>query len=143
MAKKIKKYDEAEIIKMFGLNRLAGNNAHPLMKEWTEVNTTLNNGEQYLFDLITKDLLSKIVGWNEEMLKMNFIAFVISLGHLEETKKYKKYKTYYENTIEATVEGHFLKTKADMMIASGILERAETPYFYFHVMWAANRSIKK
>jgi len=31
MAKKIKKYDEAEIIKIFGLNRLAGNDAHPLM----------------------------------------------------------------------------------------------------------------
>ena len=31
MAKKIKQYDEGELIKMFGLTRLAGNTATPLM----------------------------------------------------------------------------------------------------------------
>jgi hypothetical protein len=49
---------------------------------------------------------------------LGIIAFVIRLGHLKVTNKYKP---YYENTIEATVEGYFLKTKADMMIATGIL----------------------
>lgn len=128
MANKIKSYQEAELIKMLNLKRLAGNEAHPLMKEWTNASATLNEGEQYLFDLITENLLSQIVGWNEEMLKMNFIAQVLILGHLRETERYK---TYYENTIEMTVSGYFLKVKADMMIASGILEMAETPYFYF------------
>ena len=128
MAKKIKQYDEAELIKMFGLKRMAGNIASPLMQEWTSVSTTLLEWEQYLFDKITDKLLSKIVGWNEEMLKMNFISPVLLLGNLVETEQYK---TYYEATIEATVDNYFLKTKADMMIATGILERAETPYFYF------------
>jgi hypothetical protein len=71
MAKKIKQYDEAQIIKMFGLARLAGNQAHSLMQEWLNCSTTLNEGEQYLFDDITENLLAQIVGWNEEMLKMN------------------------------------------------------------------------
>jgi len=128
MAKKIKQYDEAEIIKMFNLERFVGNNAHPLMNEWTNCITDLNIHEVYFFDLIINDLDSKIDGWNEEMLKMNFISPVLILGHFIETKKYK---TYYENLLEATVDGHFLKIKADMMVASGILERAETPYFYF------------
>lgn len=128
MAKKVKIYDEAELIKMFGLERLVGNQEHSLMKEWTATTTTLNAGEQYWFDLITKNLNEQISGWNEEMLKMNFISPVLLLGHIQETKKYK---TYYENTIEATVDGYFLKTKTDMMIATGILERAEMPYFYF------------
>lgn len=128
MGKKVKAYDEAEIIKMFGLERLAGNKAIPLMKEWTETSATLNDGETYLFNLITENLANKIVGWNEEMLKMNFIAQVLILGHFIETKQYK---TYYENTIEAVVNGYFLKVKADMVVATGILERAETPYFYF------------
>jgi hypothetical protein len=128
MAKKIKSYDEAEIIKMFGLTRLVGNNVFPLMKEWTNTSTTLSIAEQDLFDAITKDLPEQIAGWNEEMLKMNFIAFVLYLGSFKETKYYK---TYYENTLEATVKGYFLKVKADMMIASGILERPELPYFYF------------
>jgi hypothetical protein len=128
MANKIKKYDEIDIIKMFGLTRLGGNNASPLMFELTNTSTTLNEAEQYFFDEITEDLINQIVGWNEEMLKMNFIAFVLRLGHLKETMQYK---TYYESTIEATVEGYFLKVKADMMVAAGVLERPETPYFYF------------
>jgi hypothetical protein len=113
---------------MFNLNRLVGNNAHPLMQEWMDTSTQLNDTEQYLFDSITKDLAKKISGWNEEMLKMNLIAFVIHLGYLIETDQYK---TYYESLLEATVEGYFLKIKTDMMIASGILERPKVPYFYF------------
>lgn len=128
MAKKVKQYDEAEIIKMFKLTRLVGNHKHFLMEEWTSVEATLNSGEQYLYDIVTDNLLTKISGWNEEMLKMNFISPVLILGHLQETETYK---TYYESLLEATVNGYFLKIKADMMIASGILERAETPYFYF------------
>ncbi len=128
MAKKIKQYDEAELIKMFGLKRLKNMDSFPLMQEWTQATCTLNDAEKYFYDLITNNLQSKIDGWNEEMLKMNFISPVLILGHLLETDQYK---TYYEATIEATVDTYFLKTKADMMIATGILERAETPYFYF------------
>lgn len=60
--KKTKIYDEAELIEMFGLERLAGNEAHPLMKEWVNCSTTLHAGEKYLFEEITKDLLSQING---------------------------------------------------------------------------------
>ncbi len=128
MAKKVKVYDEAELIKMFGLIRKVGNAKHPLLQEWTTTTTQLSAWEQELFNYISDNLSEKISGWNEEMLKMNFIAQVLVLGHLRETDAYK---AYYENTIEATVDNYFLKTKADMMIAKGILERAETPYFYF------------
>lgn len=128
MAKKIKQYSEAELIKMFNLKRFVGNDQHPLMEELTDCTATLNAGEQYMFDEIFRDLGKKIAGWNEEMLKMNLIAFVLRLGHLVETDDYK---TYYENFIEATIENYFLKVKADMMIASGILEIPQTPYFYF------------
>ena len=76
MAKKIKSYDEGELIKMFGLTRLAGNDATQTMHEWMQATAVLNDAEKYFFDDITENLLNQIVGWNEEMLKMNFIAFV-------------------------------------------------------------------
>jgi hypothetical protein len=127
--KKIKSYSEADLIEMFGLENQAGNVGFPLMEELTSVpNAVLNIGEQQIIDTITDDLQRKINGWNEEMLKMNFIAFVILLGHLTETKDYK---TYYESVLEATVEGYFLKVKADMMVAKGILEVPKMPFFYF------------
>jgi len=70
---------------MFNLTHKVGNNETPLMKEWTQVSTFLNDAEKYRFDLISKDLLTQISGWKEEMLKMNFIAFVLKLGYIIET----------------------------------------------------------
>ncbi len=128
MAKKIKSYTETELIKMFGLNRLVGNNEHPLLQEWTNCTTDLNAGEQYLFDLILKDLLKNIGKWKEEALKMNFISFVLKLGYIENTDLYS---TYYEETIDATVAGHYLKVKTDFMLAKGILDEPQIPYFHF------------
>jgi hypothetical protein len=128
MARKIKNYTEADLIELFSLTRLVGNEAHPLMQEWTATTATLNPLEQSLFEDIFKRVVKQISGWNEEMLKMNFIAFVLKLGHLEETDRYK---TYYESLLEATVEGHFLKVRTDMMVATGILDVPKTPYFYF------------
>ncbi len=128
MNRKVKQYSEDDIIELFNLQRLVGNNEHPLMQEWTNTSATLHSGEQYLFDSITKNLARKIRSWNEETLKMNFIAFVLKLGHLEETERYK---TFYESVLEATVEEHFLKVRADMMVASGVLESPKVPYFYF------------
>jgi hypothetical protein len=128
MTKKIKSYQEAELIEMFGLTRLSGNNKLPLMQEWTDTSTTLEEWEQHLYNNITDNLSDKIVGWNEETLKMNFIAFVLLLGHIDETHEYKK---FYEETIEATIAGHFLKVKTDMMVAKGILDKPKMPYLYF------------
>ncbi len=136
MAKKIKYYSEAELIKMFDLNRLVGTQISPLMDEWLASNTTsnvplntiLSTSEKDIFDEIYQDALINITGWQEEDLKMNFIAFVLKLGHLRNTLHYK---SYFEQTVQATVEGYFLKAKTDFMIAKGILEVPENPYFHF------------
>jgi hypothetical protein len=128
MAKKSKQYSEAELIKMFGLTRLIGNKAHPLMAEWMNTETILNEHEQYLFNIILKDAFENISGWNEETLKMNFISFVLKLGYIANSPEYK---TYFEETIQATIEGYFLKVKTDFMLAKGILDVPESPYFHF------------
>lgn len=128
MTKKIKKYAEAELIKIFGLKRLVGEEILYLLTEWLTCQTTLSQTDQELFDYIYDDAVKNIVGWQEEDLKMNFIAFVLLLGNV---KKGEKYKSYFEQTLEATVDGYFLKTKTDFMIAKGILEIPETPYFHF------------
>jgi hypothetical protein len=125
---KEKEYTEAELIGLFGLVRLVGNDTHPLLQTWMNATTTLNAAEQHFFDDIYQDAVQNIAGWKEEDLKMQFISFVLRLGHL---RNHAEYHTYFEKTIFATVEGTFLKTKTDFMIAKGILDMPQMPYFHF------------
>ena len=131
MAKEVKidTYSEADLIEMFNLIRLEGNEEHFLMKEW--VNTTplqLSHEEAFLFEKISEEVTRKIAGWKEETLKMKFISFVLFLGNMVDNGKYS---TYFEETISATVEGHFLKTQTDFMVSTGILNKPKKPFFHF------------
>jgi hypothetical protein len=129
MARKIKQYSEAELIKLFDLRRLIGNQAHPLLTEWLTISDiALSNNEQETFEDILKDAVRNIHNWYEEDLKMRVIAFVLKLGHLNDTDRYHP---YFERMIVATIEEHYLKIKTDFMIAKGILNVPEVPYFHF------------
>ena len=129
MAKKIKPYTEVELIKLFDLKRLVGNQAHPLLNEWLSFSEiALDIGEQSIFEAILEDARQNIHNWHEEDLKMQFIAFVLRLGYFKNTALYH---SYFERVIEATVGEHYLKVKTDFMVAKGILDKPETPYFHF------------
>jgi hypothetical protein len=129
MARKLKQYSEADLIKRFDLKRLVGNFAHPLLKEWlTIADITLTSNEQETFDAILEDAVQNIHNWYEEDLKMQFIAFVLKLGHLKNTPHYHP---YFERVVEAVIEDCHLKIKTDFMIAKGILNNPEKPYFHF------------
>jgi hypothetical protein len=126
--KKEIKYSEADLIVDFQLTRLVGNDQHPLMQAWTTVEApALTSMEENLFDMILNDVKKGIEGWNEEELKFNFIAFVMRLGHLTNNGRYK---TFCEREIFATVEDKYLYLKSDFMIAKGVLDKHQTPYFY-------------
>ncbi|SFE82185.1 hypothetical protein [Thermoflexibacter ruber] len=125
-SKKEVRYSEAELIALFGLDKTKI--ATPLMQEWLMSQTTLLDYEQKLFDSILHHALENIEAWSEEDLKMNFIAFVLELSHL---KSSKHIRTFFDKTIEAEIEGHFLKVKSDFMIAKGILDLVQKPYFHF------------
>ena len=132
MAKKQRKeikYAEADLIKLFNLKRLVGNNKNQLMEEWTNAtDKTLTATEKSIFDMILIDAEQEIEGWNEEELKMKFLSFIIVLGHLRGSKKYK---TYYERELYTTINDNYLYLKADFMIAEGVFNKPSTPYFYF------------
>jgi hypothetical protein len=64
----------------------------------------------------------------EEDLKMLLIAPVLMLGKLQNTERYY---TFFERTIEDTVEGYFLKTKTDFMVAAGNVGIFKKTFFHF------------
>ncbi len=119
-------WSEAELVDTFGL--IKTKLTAPLLIEWLDATTTLNEVETVIFNHINKEAIQWIEVWNEEDLKMNFIAFVIQLSHLN---SHDTIRTFFEKTVEATVEGHYLKVKSDFMIAKGVLDMVKVPYFHF------------
>jgi hypothetical protein len=123
MAKQIKesKYSEADLVDLFGLKKLDNRHKTALMSEWTQAETTLNAFESYQFER----KLSKAQG----NMKMKFISFILDLAYLDEDSD--NYISYFEKTISATVETHFLKVKTDFMLAKGVMDKPKKPYFHF------------
>lgn len=128
MGKKSKSYTEAELIDVFGLERKIDDGNNPAMNEWLNGRAVLSSFEEVLFEEIYENARQHIAGWQEEDLKMKFISFVLRLGHLQDSRKFN---TYFEKTISATIGKHTLITKSDFMIAKGILDMPQKPYFHF------------
>ena len=135
MAKRVKKTEEearswreAELINKFNLTRIVTYQT-PLMQEWLDVlPPELNVGEQYSFDKTFSKAEQNLSGWNEEDLKMKFISPVLELGHITDDGGVIG---YFDKTISATVDGTRLVVKSDFMLAKGLLDVFETPYFHF------------
>lgn len=129
MAIRIKEqnYSEADLILMFGLERIKTPYT-PLMTEWMDAKTSLNDIEQAIFDKLWLRAVNNLEGWQEEDLKMKFLSPILELCNLMDDPDFQ---TYFEKTVSATVEGHFLKTKCDLMFAKGVLDKPQTPYFHF------------
>jgi hypothetical protein len=121
-------YSEADLIKIFKLNRVVELQT-PEMARWLATPVVqLNIHEQYNFDRILPLAIRNIDSWNEEDLKMMFISQILPLGHLLPNGRYS---TFYEKTISAVVDEIPLVTKTDFMVATGVFNKPENPYFHF------------
>jgi hypothetical protein len=123
-----KTWREAELIKAFNLKRIISYKT-PLMEEWLTVQPTeLSIVEQHNFDRTFAKGQSSITGWSEEDLKIKFIGPILELGHFNDEGGVIG---YFDKTISATVDGIKLSVKSDFMLAKGLLDVFETPYFHF------------
>jgi hypothetical protein len=125
--KKEIQYSEADLVVTFSLNRQKAPYTQ-LMSEWTNAEVLFTENDLLMVDNLWQRAFEEIEGWQEEDLKIKFLAPMLELAGLV---YHKKFKTYFEKTVSATIEGHFLKTKVDFMISKGFMERHEQPYFHF------------
>jgi hypothetical protein len=116
------------LTKNFGLTRVLEH--HPLLVDWIESskNEIITDEEKAKLEKLRIKLLQKVNSWNEETLKMRFIALILDLVDYETTN----FEPLFDNEISAKVANFDLKVKADFMIAKTIDDVIETPYFYFH-----------
>lgn len=137
MAKRVKKLEgeqetkswrEGELIRVFNLTRIVSYQT-PLMQEWLDVPPLeLTDYERYNFDKAFTKAERNITGWNEEDLKMKFISPILELGQIMDDIIAIG---YFDKTISATIDGTRLIVKSDFMLAKGILDVYETPFFHF------------
>ncbi len=127
--KKIRIWTEAELMATFELQR--ENKEMPLLNEWLVVELPIFNILEETFFEELLDLVGKKADfWNEESLKMNFIAPLLQSFVKLNDKKYR-YEGFFDVSISAIVEGIYLQTECDFMLAKGIGDIAQTPYFHF------------
>ena len=126
MAKK-KEWQEGEIIVAFKLTKL-NDSYTPVMSEWLDVSAPEFDAiDAVLFQrLLLK--VKRIATWKEEDLKMKFISPVLELGQVMEGERFV---SFFDKSLADEVEGHKLSVKADFVIAKGVLEYMQKPYFHF------------
>ena len=128
MAKK-KEWREGEIVSAFKLNKII-TPITPLMADWLDITTpTFSVVEQGNFDDAYEVGRKHINNWAEVALKMKFISPVLKLGYvmLDDDNAV----SFFDKKLAATVQNYALSVKADFIIAKGIMDYMEKPYFHF------------
>jgi hypothetical protein len=115
------------LTKTFKLSKVLEN--YHLLDEWLTVENVLTEKEKVELERIRLPLLKNFNNWNEETLKMKFIALLLDLVNYDEIKDFQ---TLFDAEIKGVVDNIELKCIADFTVAKTIEDLVENPYFYFH-----------
>lgn len=127
MARK-KEWKEGEMILTFQLTKIKEWQT-PLMQEWINVsNPVFTSVEDQNFENSLKKARKSIEGWSEEDLKMKFISPILELGQVLDGDTFV---SFFDKLFEEEVEGYKLTVKSDFVIAKGMLDYMERPFFHF------------
>jgi hypothetical protein len=117
---------EGQIIKTFGLKRVYEN--FPLLDNWLIVTNDLSQKDIEELEYRRWQLVRKASAWNEETLKMKFIAFILDLVRYDSDTL----EGIFDAELKGTVKGQKLSIIADYALATTTYDLIEAPYFYFH-----------
>ncbi|MFN0203207.1 MAG: hypothetical protein ACKVTZ_16895 [Bacteroidia bacterium] len=98
------------------------------LTEWVNVQESLDAQEEKEISALRKELAALNESWNEDELKMRFIA---PLMHLIGYGEKGKYNFFYQRTLSAKVGNEELNGIVDMVVAKG-WESPMIPYFFLH-----------
>jgi hypothetical protein len=102
-----------------------------LLNRWLSVENhalNLSDFERQDLELLRKQLIAEGAGWNEEELKMQFLAFIFRYARFNENEKLK---IFYERSMVANINNCYVSVKCDCLIATpkGIYS-PKNPYFF-------------
>jgi hypothetical protein len=122
---KLNHYDGAEVIERFSIEK---SEDCLILNEWLSASGSLTPTEKELLQEIRRDIQITGRDWNEEELKMNFVAIIFFIAKLNVPKKIQ---LFYERKLSGEVEGIAIAVKVDSMLATPTnANRPKTPYFF-------------
>jgi hypothetical protein len=118
------KFDTEDVLDAFRLNRTAGNCEQ--LNKLCDFEPNFAKAE--ILEERRQALITEGDFWNEEELKMKFLAGLFEVADLEVTEKIK---TFYERSLEAIVGEYKLSVVCDMLLATpkGI-GKPKKPFFF-------------
>jgi hypothetical protein len=119
-------WTEGLVIKTFGIGRVY--DGFPLLDSWMTVENDLTETDKTMLEYRRRQLERNVNGWNEETLKMKFIAFIIDMAQYDTDE----FQGFFEAEMSGTLKGQSLKVITDFMVALYIADLIERPFFYFH-----------
>ena len=117
---------EGSISKTFGLKSVL--DGFPLLVEWLDVTNDLDEVSITELEKRRLTLRKRVNGWNEEKLKMKFIAFIIDLVNYDTDDL----EGVFDAELKGTVQGKKLSVITDYALSKYAFDLKEQPYFYFH-----------
>lgn len=98
------------------------------LEKWLSVKSEINEVEQSILEAKRLRLLQEGDGWNEEELKMHFLAFLFDVVDFNEAHKIK---LFFERPLSAVIEDYELSVVCDAVLASPKgLGKMKEPYFF-------------
>jgi hypothetical protein len=119
-------WEEGLIIKTFGLTKIF--EGFPLLDAWLTVENRLDTTDIQLLEKRRHKLLRSMSGWNEETLKMKFIAFILDMVEYDSDD----FEGTFDAELKGIVQGQRLSVIADYALSKSTYGFKEQPYFYFH-----------
>jgi hypothetical protein len=117
---------EGLIVKTFGLKNVLDN--FPLLDAWLTVENDLDSTTIVELERLRLKLRKRVNGWNEETLKMKFIAFILNMVDYDTDEL----EGVFDAELKGVVAGQKLSVIADYALCSYTFDFKEQPYFYFH-----------
>jgi hypothetical protein len=119
------KSDIDDVLDAFALQR---NTTCEILDKWLTVSHQFDETEQVILEKKRKQLEKDGDGWNEEELKMQFLAFLFEIAAINEQNKIK---LFFERPLSAVLNGYELSVVCDAMVATpkGI-GKPKKPYFF-------------
>lgn len=107
---------------------LKADSNYPLLKQWLAVSSSVSDDDVQMLRHLSQKLLTHVHDWNEEELKVYFIAFLLDVVNF--------YQEYYRPFLERELSVEYAEGKKlwgiiDFLVASG-KQTPKEPFFFLH-----------